>query len=140
MTDTTIFPVSAEWAGRAHIDAAGYQRMYDASIADPEGFWREQGQRIDWIKPYTKIKDVSYDKDNLHVRWFEDGTLNASVNCIDRHLATKAEQTAIIWEGDEPTDDKKITYRELHEEVCKFANVLKAQGIKKGDRVTWPHH
>lgn len=136
MTDTSIFPVSTEWAGRAHVDAAGYQKMYDASIKDPEGFWREQGKRIDWIKPYTKIKDTSYDKDNLHVRWFEDGTLNASVNCIDRHLATKADQTAIIWEGDEPTDDKKITYRELHEEVCKFANVLKAQGIKKGDRVT----
>ncbi|AWZ02517.1 MAG: acetate--CoA ligase [Rhodobiaceae bacterium] len=136
MTDTSIFPVSAEWAGRAHVDAAGYQKMYDSSIADPEGFWREQGQRIDWIKPYTKIKDTSYDKDNLHVRWFEDGTLNASVNCIDRHLATRADQTAIIWEGDEPTDDKKITYRELHEEVCKFANVLKARGIKKGDRVT----
>lgn len=136
MTDTAIFPVSAEWAARAHVDAASYQKMYDASIADPEGFWREQGKRIDWIKPYTKIKDVSYDKDNLHIRWFEDGTLNASVNCIDRHLATKADQTAIIWEGDEPSDDKKITYRELHEEVCKFANVLKAQGIKKGDRVT----
>ncbi len=136
MTDTAIFPVSTEWAGRAHVDAAGYQKMYDASIADPEGFWAEQGKRIDWIKPYTKIKDVSYDKDNLHIRWFEDGTLNASVNCIDRHLPTKADQTAIIWEGDEPTDDKKVTYRELHEEVCKFANVLKAQGVKKGDRVT----
>jgi len=136
MTDTSIFPVSADWAARAHLDEPGYQKMYAASIADPEGFWGEQGKRIDWMKPYTKVKDVSYDKDNLHIKWFEDGSLNASVNCIDRHLDTKADQTAIIWEGDEPTDDKKITYRELHEAVCRLANVLKAQGVKKGDRVT----
>jgi acetyl-CoA synthetase len=136
MTDASIFPVSDEWAARAHLDEAGYQKMYEASIADPEGFWGEQGKRIDWMKPYTKVKDVSYDKDNLHIKWFEDGSLNASVNCIDRHLETKADQTAIIWEGDEPTDDKKVTYRELHEAVCTFANVLKAQGVKKGDRVT----
>ncbi len=136
MTDNAIFPVSAEWAGRAHVDAAGYQKMYDASIADPEAFWGEQGKRIDWIKPYSKVKDVSYDKDSLSIKWFEDGALNASANCIDRHLADKADQVAIIWEGDEPTDDKKVTYRELHTEVCKFANVLKAQGVQKGDRVT----
>jgi len=136
MTDASIFPVSDEWAARAHLDEAGYQKMYEASIADPEGFWGEQGNRIDWMKPYTKVKDVSYNKDNLHIKWFEDGSLNASVNCIDRHLKTKADQTAIIWEGDEPTDDKKVTYRELHEAVCTFANVLKAQGVKKGDRVT----
>lgn len=136
MTDSSIFPVSDEWAARAHLDEAGYQKMYDASIADPEGFWGEQGKRIDWMRPYTKVKDVSYNKDNLHIRWFEDGSLNASVNCIDRHLETKADQVAIIWEGDEPTDDKKITYRQLHAAVCTFANVLKAQGVKKGDRVT----
>ncbi len=136
MTDSSIFPVSDEWAARAHLDEAGYQKMYDASIADPEGFWGEQGKRIDWMKPYTKVKDVSYNKDNLHIRWFKDGSLNASVNCIDRHLETKADQVAIIWEGDEPTDDKKITYRQLHAAVCTFANVLKAQGVKKGDRVT----
>ena len=136
MTDNAIFPVSAEWAGQAHVDAAGYQKMYDASVTDPEGFWAEQGKRIDWIKPYSKVKNTSYDKDSLSIKWFEDGTLNASVNCIDRHLADKADQVAIIWEGDEPTDDKKVTYRELHAEVCKFANVLKAQGVQKGDRVT----
>jgi acetyl-CoA synthetase len=136
MTDTAIFPVSAEWATRAHLDEAGYQKMYDASIVDPDAFWGEQGKRIDWMTPYTKVKDVSYDTDNLHVKWFEDGTLNASVNCIDRHLATKADQVAIIWEGDEPTDEQKVTYRELHEAVCTFANVLKGKGVKKGDRVT----
>eukprot|EP00439_Symbiodinium_sp_Y106_P088041 s1_g577.t1 len=110
--------------------------MYEASIADPDTFWGEQGKRIDWIKPYSRVKNTSYDKDSLSIKWFEDGTLNASVNCIDRHLADKADQVAIIWEGDEPTDDKKVTYRELHAEVCKFANVLKAQGVQKGDRVT----
>eukprot|EP00435_Cladocopium_sp_Y103_P078027 s1_g1766.t1 len=136
MTDNAIFPVSNEWAGRAHVDAAGYQKMYEASIADPDTFWGEQGKRIDWIKPYSRVKNTSYDKDSLSIKWFEDGTLNASVNCIDRHLADKADQVAIIWEGDEPTDDKKVTYRELHAEVCKFANVLKAQGVQKGDRVT----
>jgi len=136
MSEPQIFPVPQDWARRAYADENAYRKMYEASIDNPEGFWREHGQRIDWIKPYTKVKNVSYDKGDLHIRWFEDGTLNASANCIDRHLAHRADKVAIIWEGDEPTDDKKITYRELHEEVCKFANVLKAQGIKKGDRVT----
>ncbi len=136
MSEPQTFPVPQDWARRAYADKNAYRKMYEASIDNPEGFWREHGQRIDWIKPYTKVKNVSYDKGDLHIRWFEDGTLNASANCIDRHLAHRADKVAIIWEGDEPTDDKKITYRELHEEVCKFANVLKAQGIKKGDRVT----
>ena len=135
MSDT-LLPVSADWAKRAYVDDGKYRDLYKASIADPLAFWREQGKRIQWIKPYSKIKDVSYDAKNLHVRWYEDGTLNVSANCIDRHLATRGYQTAIIWEGDDPANSKHITYRQLHEEVCRFANVLKAQGVKKGDRVT----
>jgi acetyl-CoA synthetase len=131
-----LLPVPKEWAARAFVDNAKYQDMYKASVADPEGFWREQGKRIDWIKPYTKVKNVSYDAKNLFVKWYEDGTLNVSANCIDRHLAKRANQTAIIWEGDDPKDSKHITYKQLHEEVCRFSNVLKGQGVKKGDRVT----
>ena len=131
-----LLPVSKEWATRAFVDNAKYQDMYKASVADPEGFWREQGKRIDWIKPYTKVKNVSYDAKNLFVKWYEDGSLNVSANCIDRHLAIRANQTAIIWEGDDPKDSKHITYKQLHEEVCRFSNVLKGQGVKKGDRVT----
>ena len=131
-----LLPVPKEWAARAFVDNAKYQDMYKASVADPEGFWREQGKRIDWIKPYTKVKNVSYDAKSLFVKWYEDGTLNVSANCIDRHLAKRANQTAIIWEGDDPKDSKHITYKQLHEEVCRFSNVLKGQGVKKGDRVT----
>ena len=130
-----MIPVAAAWAKRAWCDEASYARMYERSICDPEGFWREQGRRIDWIKPYTQVKDVDYNG-KVSIRWYHDGTLNASVNCLDRHLAKRADQTAIIWEGDDPKDSKHITYRELHREVCKFANVLKAQGVKRGDRVT----
>lgn len=136
MSDNQMFHPSEALAKDALIDNAGYQAMYAASLADPEAFWAEQGKRIDWIKPYTEISDVSYDAADLHIRWYADGTLNASANCLDRHLATRGDQTAIIWEGDEPTDQRHITYRELHEEVCKFANVLKANGAKKGDRIT----
>ncbi|HMM14911.1 MAG TPA: acetate--CoA ligase [Parvibaculum sp.] len=136
MSDNDLFPVSEDWAGRAFIDNARYKALYEASLRDPDTFWREEAGRIDWIKPFTKVKDVSYDPKNLHIRWFEDGTLNVTVNCIDRHLKDRGDQTAIIWEGDDPKDDRKITYRELHDEVCRFANVLKAQGVKKGDRVT----
>ncbi len=131
-----LLPVPKEWAARAYVDNAKYLDMYKASVADPEGFWREQGKRIDWIKPYTKVKNVSYDAKNLFVKWYEDGSLNVSANCIDRHLAKRANQTAIIWEGDDPTDSKNITYQQLHDEVCRFANVLKGQGVRKGDRVT----
>ena len=106
------------------------------SIEDPDGFWGEHGKRIDWIKPFTKVKNTSLRSDNVSIKWFEDGTLNVAHNCIDRHLAKRGDQIAIIWEGDDPKDDKKITYRELHDEVCRFANVLKAHGVKKGDRVT----
>ncbi|MFN6943203.1 MAG: AMP-binding protein, partial [Parvibaculum sp.] len=135
MSDT-LFPVPQEWKKRAIVDADKYRAMYEASINDPEGFWRREGQRIDWMKPYTKIKNTSFDPHNVSIRWFEDGTLNASANCVDRHLAKRGDQVAIIWEGDDPADHKEITYRQLHAEVCRFANVLKARGVKRGDRVT----
>lgn len=135
MSDT-LFPVPQEWKKRAIVDADKYRAMYEASINDPEGFWRREGQRIDWMKPYTKIKNTSFDPHNVSIKWFEDGTLNASVNCVDRHLAKRGDQVAIIWEGDDPADHKEITYRQLHAEVCRFANVLKARGVKRGDRVT----
>ncbi len=131
-----IYDVTPEWQKRALIDDAKYREMYAASIADPDKFWAEQAKRVDWIKPFTKVKNTSFAPDNVSIKWFEDGTLNLAYNCIDRHLAKRGDQTAIIWEGDDPKDDKKVTYRELHAEVCKFANVLKAQGVKKGDRVT----
>src|SRR5665213_1141512 len=131
-----IYDVPADWQKRALIDDAKYNEMYARSINDPNGFWAEQAKRLDWIKPPTKIKNTSYDPHNVSIKWFEDGTLNAAYNCVDRHLAKRGDQTAIIWEGDDPKDDKKITYKQLHAEVCKFANVLKARGVKKGDRVT----
>ena len=133
--DAQFFPVPDSWRERAWVDADKYQEMYDRSVNDPEGFWGEHGQRIDWMKPYTRVKDVSFDGD-VHIRWFDDGTLNASYNCLDRHLATRGDQTALLWEGDDPADSKAITYREAYEQVCRLANVLKARGIKKGDVVT----
>ena len=136
MSDEMVFDVPADIAANALIDDAKYKEMYEASVTDPDGFWGEHGKRIDWIKPYTKVKNTHYGKDDVSIKWYEDGSLNASVNCIDRHLETRGDQTAIIWEGDEPDQDAKITYRQLHEEVCRFANVLKARGVKKGDRVT----
>ena len=131
-----IFDVASDWKKRAFIDEAKYREMYAASLADPNKFWREHGKRVDWIKPYTKVKNTSFAPDNVSIKWFEDGTLNLSYNCIDRHLGKRGDQVAIIWEGDDPKDSKTVTYRQLHAEVCKFANVLKAQGVKKGDRVT----
>ncbi len=131
-----LYPVSKEWAKRAHVDDASYQAMYAASVNDPEAFWREHGQRIDWFKPYTKVKNTSYKPGKVKIAWFEDGITNVAYNCIDRHLAKRADQVAIIWEGDDPNVSKKITYRELHGEVCRFANVLKLHGVKKGDAVT----
>jgi acetyl-CoA synthetase len=135
MTDK-LYPVPSEWARRAWINADQYATLYKRSVEDPNGFWGEAGRRLDWIKPYTKVKNTSFDPANVSIKWFEDGTLNVSVNCIDRHLATRGDQVAIIWEGDDPTVDEKITYRQLHERVCKFANVLKGMGAKKGDRIT----
>ena len=136
MSEQTLYPVPEDWKSRTLCDNDSYLRMYEQSIADPEAFWAEQGKRIDWIKPYTEIKDVSYAADDLHIRWFHDGTLNVSANCIDRHLASRGDKPAIIWEGDDPDNDKTITYRELHDEVCKLANGLRSIGVKKGDRVT----
>ncbi|MBI1330119.1 MAG: acetate--CoA ligase [Alphaproteobacteria bacterium] len=135
MSDTLI-PVPAEWKSRAYLDKAKYEAMYDASVTNPDAFWAEQAKRVDWAKPFTKVKNVSWDPDNLHIKWFEDGELNVAANCIDRHLPNRANQTAIIWEGDDPTQSRHITYKELHEEVCRFANVLIAHGVGKGDRVT----
>jgi acetyl-CoA synthetase len=131
-----IYKVPENWAAHAYVDDAGYREMYAWSIRDPEGFWGEHGKRIDWIKPYTRVKRTSFAPENVSIEWFGDGTTNVSVNCIDRHLAERADQVAIIWEGDDPKESKSITYRQLHDEVCRFANVLKAHGVKKGDTVT----
>ena len=131
-----LLPVPADFAKAAWINDAQYRRLYKQSIDDPVVFWAEQGKRIDWFKPFTKVRNVSFDRHDLHIRWYEDGVTNAAHNCLDRHLAKRGDQVAIIWEGDNPAEDRKLTYRELHGEVSKFANVLKAEGVKKGDRVT----
>ena len=131
-----VYAVPAEWSQRAWVNEASYKQLYERSVKDPVGFWGEMGRRLDWIKPYTKVKNTSFDPNNVSIKWYEDGTLNVSANCIDRHLATRGDQVAIIWEGDDPTQDEQITYKQLHERVCKFANVLKANGVKKGDCVT----
>jgi len=131
-----IYPVPAEWRQHAFISAAKYQELYARSLNDPDGFWGEMGRRIEWFTPYTKVKNTSFDPHRLMIRWFEDGVTNVAHNCVDRHLAGHGEDTAIIWEGDDPADHKHITYKQLHAEVCKFANVLKKYGVKKGDRVT----
>ena len=136
MSDNKIFKVNAEWSKNALINAHQYESDYTKSFDNNEEFWKDQGNRIDWITPYTKVKDVSYQQKDFKIKWYYDGELNASTNCIDRHLATKANQTAIIWEGDDPSQSKHITYKELHEEVCKLANGLKSLGAKKGDRIT----
>ncbi|MFA7429314.1 MAG: acetate--CoA ligase [Rhodospirillaceae bacterium] len=130
-----LYPVDAQIAKNAWVDEAKYKEMYERSVKDPEGFWAEHGKRIDWIKPYTKVKDVSFDPHDVHIKWFYDGTLNVSVNCLDRHLEKRGDQTAIIWEGDDPKDDAHITYRELYERVCRLANAMRDMGVKKGDRV-----
>ncbi len=135
MSDTSIFPVPAKTAANAWIDEAKYAAMYEASVADPDKFWGDHGKRVDWIKPYTKVKNTSFLGD-VSIKWFEDGTLNASYNCIDRHAKTRPDQTAILWEGDNPSEHKHISFSELHENVCRLANVMKSQGVKKGDRVT----
>jgi len=131
-----IFKVPKRWSNNAYVDKKGYEKKYKLSIKDNDGFWKKEGKRIDWIKPYTKIKDVKYSKTDVKIRWYYDGTLNASANCIDRHLDDKKNKTAIIWVGDDPKDSKQISYKELHKNVCKAANGLKEIGIKKGDRVT----
>ena len=135
MSDIVI-PVPAEWKQRAFIDAQKYEDMYRESVTNPEAFWGAEGKKLSWIKRFTKVKDVSFNAKDLHIKWYEDGTLNVSANCIDRHLPKRANQTAIIWEGDNPSESRHISYAELHREVCRFANVLTANGITKGDRVT----
>jgi acetyl-CoA synthetase len=131
-----IYPVIPAARERTHVDQQRYQEMYSQSVEDNAGFWSEQARRINWIKPFSKVKDVSWDRKDVHIRWFEDGTLNACYNCIDRHLEKRGDQTAIIWEGDDPKRDKHITYRQLHKSVCRMANALKKLGTKRGDRVT----
>ena len=131
-----IYDVPAEWARKAYLDDARYQELYAASIADPDAFWGEHGKRIDWFTPYTRVRNASFAPGAVSIKWFEDGVTNVAHNCIDRHLAKRGDQVAIIWEGDDPSESRSITYRELHAEVGKFANVLKAKGVKKGDRVT----
>ncbi len=131
-----LFPVPEAWAKKAHMDAAGYEAALAHEASNTDGFWRKVASRLDWIKPFTIVKDVSFRAEDFRIRWFADGVLNASVNCLDRHLAEKGEAVAIIWEGDDPSQSRKITYREAYEETCRMANVLKGRGVKKGDRVT----
>ena len=135
MSDKT-YPVPAQWATGAHINAQTYKSMYAQSVSDPAKFWGEQGKRLDWMRPYSKVKNTSFKPGAVDIRWFEDGALNVSANCIDRHLSERADQVAIIWEGDNPNESEQITYRQLSERVQRFANVLKKHGVKKGDRVT----
>ena len=136
MSEAKLYPVPDAIAASAHINDEQYQEMYQRSIEDPEGFWAEQAEKfITWFKPWDKVSDWSYDADNLYIRWFEGGKLNLAYNCIDRHLQERGDQTAIIWEGDDPADSRAISFRELHEQVSKLGNVLKARGVKKGDRV-----
>ncbi len=131
-----IYEVTANWAKRAFIDKAKYRAMYDRSIADPEGFWAEQAERIHWFRRFSKVKNTSFAPDHVSIKWFEDGVTNAAYNCIDRHLAERGDQVAIIWEGDDPKDSEKITYHQLHDRVCRMANVLRNRNVEKGDRVT----
>jgi acetyl-CoA synthetase len=135
MSEEKLYPVPAEWQGRAYVDKRKYEEMYRASVDDPEKFWAVEAKRIDWITLFTKVKNTRY-KPDVSIKWFEDGALNVAANCIDRHLAKRGDRTAILWEGDDPSESKAITYRELHREVCRFANVLKKLGVRKGDRVT----
>src|SRR6201991_1728387 len=136
MMSEKIYDVSADWSKRAWIDDAKYREMYARSVSDPNGFWAEQAKRIDWMKPFHKVENVSFAPGNISIKWIEDGVLNAAWNCIDRHLDKRGDQTAIIWEGDDPSQSKHITYRQLHDEVCKMANILRTRNVKKGDRVT----
>jgi acetyl-CoA synthetase len=136
MSDPVVIPVPEEWAKRAYADDVKYKAMHAAALGDPEAFWGLAGQRLDWLKPYTKVKDTSFNEADFRIRWYEDGVLNVAANCIDRHLETRGDQTAIIWEGDDPSHSSSVTYRELHAEICRFANVLKKHNVKKGDRVT----
>src|SRR5690606_3602685 len=136
ITTMTIFKVPEDFAALAHLRHADYQRLYEESIKDPHGFWARMGRRIDWIQPYTKVKDTSFDLQDFRIRWYYDGKLNVSANCLDRHLTKRGDKIAIIWEGDDPRLSETITYRQLYERVCQCANALKSLGVQKGDRVT----
>ncbi len=132
-----IYEIPADWSKRAFIDDAKYRAMYERSIKDPNGFWGEEAtKRIHWMTPFTKVKNTSFGPGDVSIKWFEDGATNVAYNCIDRHLEKRGDQIAIIWEGDDPKDSKHITYQELHDEVCKFANILRNRNVAKGDRVT----
>lgn len=135
MSEVHIYPVDNAIANNAHINHDQYREMYQQSTVNPQGFWRQHGQIIDWITPYTKVKNTSFDSGHVSIKWFEDGELNVSSNCIDRHLADRGDQAAIIWEGDDPNDDATLTYNDLYQQVCQFANALKSQGVRKGDVV-----
>ena len=135
MSESKVYPVKAHIGNGALLDNEGYEAMYQASVQDPDAFWGEQGKILDWMTPYTRVKNTSYDPGHVSIKWYEDCLLNVSANCLDRHLSERGDKVAIIWEGDNPAEDRKITYRELHAEVCKFANVLKAQGVKRGHMV-----
>ncbi len=134
--ENEVFPVPEAWAARAHMNAAGYEAAVARVEADPDGYWRDLAGRLDWIKPFSTVKDVSFDREDFRIRWYADGVLNASANCLDRHLPHRANDVAIIWEGDDPSQSRRITYAEAHAETCRMANVLKARGVRKGDRVT----
>ena len=120
VSEDLVFPVPEAWAAKAHMDAAGYEAAVRRVESDPQGYWTDVAKRLDWIRPFTTAKDVSFDRDDFHIRWYADGVLNASVNCLDRHLPSRADDTAIIWEGDDPADSRKITYREAYEGVCRM--------------------
>ncbi|SMY37608.1 acetate--CoA ligase [Photobacterium andalusiense] len=135
MSEVHIYPVDSTIASNAHINDDQYREMYQQSTINPQGFWRQHGQILDWITPYTKVKNTSFDSGHVSIKWFEDGELNVSANCIDRHLADRGDQAAIIWEGDDPNDDATLTYNDLYQQVCQFANALKSQGVRKGDVV-----
>src|ERR1700676_1761167 len=130
-----IYEVSSEWARRAYVDHDKYQVMYEESIRDPEVFWRGHGDRLDWFPPFTRVKNATFGPGEISIRWFEDGVTNVAYNCVDRHLKSRGEQVAIIGEGDDPSESKRITYRQLHREVCRMANVLRNRGVKRGGRV-----
>ena len=131
-----IYKVKSDWIKKAVVNKSGYEKKYSESMKNNDSFWKKEGKRITWIKPYTKVKDFKYSKEDVHIKWYYDGTLNASANCIDRHLKRNKDKTAIIWVGDDPKVQKKISYKQLHQEVSKAANALKELGVQKGDRVT----
>src|SRR5688572_10369600 len=135
MSDNQLFPVPDEFKRHAWMDEAAYRREYARSLADPEGFWAEQAERLEWFKRPARMRNVSYGPDDVHIRWFEQGTLNAAVNCLDRHAAAHPQRTAILWEGDDPAESRAISYGALHADVCRLANGLKSLGVAKGDRV-----